>query len=191
MKKLLMLLSLFTLSAMALAVPATVGAPITGGIGSTGSTTEIFVTANVVEGVAVNQSAPIDFGNLPRGLFSANEMVRERTRGIVSYKGTPGSSITTKFDTPQDIELEWYSANGTTEPVGSTATLEKITGVKVNGGSDLTGTATTHILDATTGQKEIFLTASFAAGGNTSGNLSSNQKLGAYKGKVIVSAEKI
>lgn len=191
MKKLLMLLSLFTLSAMALAVPANVGAPITGGIGATGSTTEIFVTANVVEGVAVNQSAPIDFGNLPRGLFSANEIVRERTRGIVSYKGTPGSTITTKFDTPQDIELEWYSANGTTEPTGSTATLEKITGVKVNGGSDLTGTATTHILDVATGQKEIFLTASFAAGGNTSGNLSSNQKLGAYKGKVIVSAEKI
>ena len=191
MRKFLMMSALLAVSAIALAIPANVGAPITGGIGSTGSTTEIFVTANVVEGVAVNQSAPIDFGNLPRGLFSANELVRERTRGIVSYKGTPGSTITTKFDTPMDIELDWFSVNGTTEPTGSTATLEKITGVKVNGGSELTGTPVTHILDATTGTKEIYLTASFAAGGGAAGNLSTNQKLGAYRGKVIVSAEKI
>lgn len=191
MRKFLMMSALLAVSAIALAIPANVGAPITGGIGSTGSTTEIFVTANVVEGVAVNQSAPIDFGNLPRGLFSANELVRERTRGIVSYKGTPGSLITTKFDTPQDIELDWYSVNGTTEPTGSTATLEKITGVNINGGSELTGSAVTHILDATTGTKEIYLTASFAAGGTAAGNLSTNQKLGAYRGKVVVSAEKI
>lgn len=190
MKKFLMVTSLLAVSAVALAVPANLGAPITGGIGNTGSTTEIFVTANVVEGIAVNQGSPIDFGNLPRGLYSNGEVVSERTRGIVSYKGAPNSQLKTKFDTPQTITLDWYGANGTKEPTGSTASLDKIDNVSVNGGSELTTTSQDITLPSS-GEKEITLTASIVAGGTTAGNLSTDQKLGAYRGKVIVSAEKI
>ncbi|MGL5119424.1 MAG: hypothetical protein ACRC7H_09530 [Plesiomonas shigelloides] len=183
MKKLLMIAALATLGATAMAVPSNMQPPVTTGNTGDSSSTEVRITANVVQGIAVNEASPIDFGNLARGMYTGT--VSQNTPGKIHVKGTKADRVNLKLD-KATADLVWTGANGTDQTNEGDKTKTTITGVNVHG-------LTTQGEDVTlgnTGEYTRILTASFTAGTDTSSNLGSNQKLGSYLGTVLVTATK-
>lgn len=181
MKKLLMIAIVASLSITALAAPGDLGPPITtGGTGNT-SSTEVRITANVVQGIAVNEASPIDFGNLARSFYTG--IVNQNTPGRIHLKGPGNAVVNVKLD-KITTDLIWTGANGTADPNIATATKDTITNVTVHG---LTA-ADTSITLGTSGEATRILTASFTAGNGATDNLGINQKLGSYVGTVVVTA---
>lgn len=179
MKKKLMLVAFMSLS---MAAMAAIQPPITGGAGANASMSEVRITANVVEGVAVNETSPIDFGNLARGMHVGT--VNHNIPGEIHLKGTAGDNINVKLDTDM-ADLVWLGANGTDDKAPG-ANRDFIKDVQVYG---LTTTDTTIALGGT-GEARRSLTASFVAGQGADQNLGSSQKLGSYSGRVMVTAVK-
>ena len=182
-KKILFTIGMALLSATALAVPSDLGPPITGGLAGDASTTEVRVTANVVQGIAVNEASPIDFGNLARGMYTGE--VSQNIPGAIKIKGAANDQVNVKVDKTQ-LDLLWTGANGTVDPTGAAATKTSITEVNVYG---LTTTDKVYTLDAA-GNARQTLTASFTAGTGEAANLGSKQKLGSYVGSILVTATK-
>ncbi len=182
MKKLLMIVALATLATTAMAIPANLQPPITTGGTGDSSSTEVRITANVVQGIAVNEASPIDFGNLARGMYSGT--VSQNTPGKIHIKGENNGSVNVKMD-KKVTNLVWTGANGTNEqaPIGTKTT---ITDVTVHG----LELADTKLTLGATGEVTQILTASFTAGKTPTDNLGSLQKLGSYVGTVVVTATK-
>lgn len=183
MKKLLMIAALATLGATAMAVPPNVQPPTTTGNTGDSSSTEVRITANVVQGIAVNEASPIDFGNLARAMYTGT--VNQNIPGKITIKGAPQAKVNVKLD-KKETNLVWTGTNGTNDPTDSTATKTTIDGVKVYG---LELTDTEFTLNSV-GEASQILTASFAAGTQEGNNLGSKQKLGSYVGTVLVTATK-
>lgn len=183
MKKLLMIAALATLGATAMAVPPSVQPPVTTGNTGDSSSTEVRITANVVQGIAVNEASPIDFGNLARGMYTG--LVSQNTPGKIHIKGEQNAKVNVKLD-KATTELVWTGANGTDQTNEGNKTKTTITGVNVHG---LT-TQDEKVTLGSTGEYTRILTASFNAGVDDASNLGSNQKLGSYVGTVLVTATK-
>lgn len=181
MKKLLMIAIAASLSITALAVPGTLPPPVTTGGTGNQSTTEVRITANVVQGIAVNEASPIDFGNLARSFYTG--IVNQNVPGRIHLKGPGNAVVNVKLD-KLATDLIWTGANGTTDPNVATANKDTITNVTVHG---LT-TTDTPITLGVSGEATRILTASFTAGEGAADNLGSNQKLGSYVGTVVVTA---
>lgn len=183
MKKLLMFATFAALTTAVMAIPPTLQPPITTGNTGDSSTTEVRITANVVQGIAVNEASPIDFGNLARGMYTGT--VTENTPGRIHVKGDNGVKVNIKLDRDK-TELTWVGANGTDQAAEANKTT-KIKEVSVHGltvaGEDITL--------GSTGEYTRRLTASFVAGKAANDNLGVNQKLGAYLGSVFVTATKV
>lgn len=182
MKKLLMIAALATLGATAMAVPPSLQPPITtGGDGNT-SSTEVRITANVVEGIAVNEASPIDFGNLARNMHTG--IVNQNIPGKVHVRGSANDNVKLSLSTNR-TNLTWTGANGTNDTTN--ATRDKIENVDVFGIS----TAGDTVSLGTAGEITKIMTASFTAGKSQGNNLGPDQKLGSYVGTVVVKAEKV
>lgn len=185
MKKLLMIAVLATLATTAMAMPPDLKPPITTGNAGDSSNTEVRITANVVQGIAVNEASPIDFGNLARGMYTGT--VTQNTPGRVHVKGTKADVVKLKLD-KKTTDLTWTGTNGTVEPNnGANVNKDKITGVNVHG---LDISDTQYTLDSN-GEATQILTASFIAGNTNGDNLGPTQKLGSYLGSVMVTATKV
>ena len=183
MKKLLMIAVLATLGATAMAVPPSLQPPITtGGDGNT-SSTEVRITANVVEGIAVNEASPIDFGNLARGMYTGT--VNQNIPGKVHVKGSADDQVKLSLNT-DNTNLVWTGTNGTNDKNPQNATKATIENVSVYG---ISTTGDTISLGST-GEITKTMTASFTAGTQENDNLGPKQKLGSYVGTVVVKAEK-
>ena len=182
MKKLLMIAALATLGATAMAVPPSLQPPVTVG-GANSSSTEVRITANVVQGVAVNEASPIDFGNLVKNMYPTGTNVNQNTPGKVVVKGTANDTINLKLDT-NTATLVWTGFNGS--PDDKNGDKDKITDVTVHG----LGTRDEQIQLNNSGEYTRTLTASFAAGTGDQENLGAKQKLGSYVGSVVVIATK-
>ncbi|WP_448820822.1 hypothetical protein [Cetobacterium sp.] len=185
MKKLLTVAVLATLATTAMAVPPNLQPPVTvGGNGNT-SSTEVRITANVVQGIAVNEASPIDFGNLARGMYTG--IVNQNIPGKIHVKGSNGDKVKLKLNKSM-TDLTWTGQNGTVEPAnpGVTVDKDKITDVNVYG---LSTNEKAYTLD-TNGEATQILTASFTAGTTNGANLGPTQKLGSYVGTVLVTATK-
>ena len=179
MKKLLMIVALATLATTAMAVPPNMQPPVTvGGVGNS-SSTDVRITANVVQGIAVNEASPIDFGNLARNMYDGT--VSQNIPGKIHVKGEANKAI--KLSLNKDItNLTWTGENGTKDTTAAKKTT--IDNVSVYG---LTVAEADFNLDKN-GELTQILTASFTAQKGASGNLSNNQKLGSYLGNVVVIA---
>lgn len=185
MKKLLMIAALATLGATAMAVPPNLQPPVTTGNTGNSSSTEVRITANVVQGIAVNEASPIDFGNLARGMYDGT--VNQMTPGKIHIKGGANDSVNVSLD-KVTTDLVWTGANGTNPTGGAqVGTRTEIKNVTVAG----LVVAPTQIDLGTSGEATRILTASFAASASAGQNLGSDQKLGSYVGTVVVKAEKI
>lgn len=184
MKKLLMIAALATLGATAMAVPPSLQPPVTtGGNGNT-SSTEVRITANVVQGIAVNEASPIDFGNLARGMYDGT--VSQNTPGKVHVKGAPSANVTLVLNT-QKTTLTWTGTNGAVDTENNAgATRDTITDVTIHG----LKTAPEQFALDTNGELTKILTASFNAQKTNGQNLGPDQKLGSYVGTVLVTATK-
>lgn len=183
MKKLSMIVALATLATTTMAVPPTLQPPVTIG-GTNSSSTEVRITANVVQGIAVNEASPIDFGNLVKGMYKAGENVNQNVPGKVVVKGAPSSNFNIKLDTNM-ATLVWTGFNGSPDDNnGSKDTITNVTvhGLKTAAGEDLQLGAN--------GEYTRTLTASFTAGNTDTDNLGPKQKLGSYEGSVVVVATK-
>lgn len=184
MKKLLMIAALATLATTAMAMPPDLKPPITTGGTGNSSTTEVRITANVVQGIAVNEASPIDFGNLARGMYTG--VVSAITPGRIHIKGSPNDNVNVSLDKIM-TDLVWINENGT-KPTGGAVvgTRTEIKDVTVSG----LAVAPTKIQLGASGEVTRILTASFAASNAAGQNLGADQKLGAYVGTVVVKAEK-
>lgn len=183
MKKLLMIAALATLGVTAMAVPPTLQPPVTTGNTGNSSSTEVRITANVVQGIAVNEASPIDFGNLAKGMYTG--IVTQNTPGKIHVKGGAGDEVNLKLDRAT-ADLVWTGFNGAVDDGQGSKTT--ITGVNVHG---LTVNNEKVTLGGT-GEYTRILTASFTAGNTKDAdNLGPKQKLGSYVGSVVVSAEKV
>lgn len=182
MKKLLMISVLATLATTAMAVPPNLQPPVTVGGNGNSSSTEVRITANVVQGIAVNEASPIDFGNLARGMYTG--IVNQNTPGRITVKGTKNDQVELTLN-KQETELIWLGTNGTNDLVTG-ANKDTITKVQVHG---LKITPTSIVLGEN-GEESRILTASFTAGTGNADNLGMKQKLGSYVGTVVVKAEK-
>lgn len=182
MKKLLMIAALATLGATAMAVPPSLQPPVTTGNTGDSSSTEVRITANVVQGIAVNEAAPIDFGNLARGMYTGT--VNQNTPGKIHVKGENNATVKLALN-KKTTNLTWLGANGTDDKV-MTATRDLIENVTVHG---LDVQEKNFQLDGK-GELTQILTASFTAGTSENENLGANQKLGSYMGTVLVTATK-
>lgn len=178
MKKLLMIAALATLATTAMAVPPNLGPAITTGVTDQGSTVDVRITANVVDGIAVNEVSPIDFGNLPRGMYEGT--INPITLGKIHIKGANDGKVNLKLDKTKTY-LGWTGTNGTKDTVGKVAEIKD---VEVIG---LTTTDVVYNLN-TNGELTHQLSASFEAGKGVGQNLGSDQKLGSYVGTVRVTA---
>lgn len=182
MKKLLMIAALATLGATAMAVPPNMQPPVTTGNTGDSSSTEVRITANVVQGIAVNETSPIDFGNLARGMYAGT--VNQNIPGKVHVKGGASQQVDLSLN-KTTTNLTWTGANGTvdTTPDANKDTIENVSiyGLDTN--------KKTFTLDAN-GDLTQILTASFTAGKTDTDNLGPKQKLGSYVGTILVTATK-
>ena len=202
MKKILLVVASILATTTAFGAPANMGPPETGSTPN-GSWVKVRVTANVVEGIAVNEASPIDFGNLVKDnsavkgtqIYQDGEKIRENTPGRVIYRAnTIGyNTFTTKLETDR-IDLDFVGSSGVED---TTSTNTKIKNVKIEGiGTD------SEEVTLVNGQGERKLTAWFQAYNSKSagtneqyvadyenGNLGKQQKLGNYEGTVKVIAE--
>lgn len=183
MKKLLTIAFLSAVATTAMAVPSSMQPPLTGGV-TNGSTAEVRITANVVDGIAVNEASPIDFGNLARGMYDG--IVNQVTPGRIHVKaGSSVAAVSAKLS-KATTDLIWTGANGTDQAGEAAATKTTITGVNISG----LGEAAEDI-PLTNGEATKVLTASFlAANTGDTANLGPKQKLGSYVGTVLVTAVK-
>lgn len=182
MKKLLMIAVLATLATTAMAMPPDLKPPVTiGGVNS--SSTEVRITANVVQGVAVNEASPIDFGNLVKNMYPTSTNVNQNTPGKIIVKGTANDNIKLKLDTNL-ATLVWTGFNGS--PDDKNGDKDTITGVTVHG----LKTTDETIQLTNNGEYTRILTAAFTAGTGEAENLGAKQKLGSYVGHVVVVATK-
>lgn len=204
MKKLMIMLTSILATATIFGAPANMKPAETGSTPN-GSWVKVRVTANVVEGIAVNEASPIDFGNLVKDnyadkgnpIYQNGEKIRDITHGRVIYRAnTIGyNTFTTKLETDR-IDLDFVGSSGVEDEV---STNTKIKNVKIDG----IGT-TSEDVTLVNGQGERQLTAWFVAYNGTSadkangvgytidyvnGNLGKQQKLGNYEGTVKVIAE--
>lgn len=194
----------------AFAVRPNLGPAETGG-DTKGSWVDVRVTANVVDGIAVNEASPIDFGNLVRdnsategtSIYQKGEQIREITPGRVIYRANSNNynGFQTRLETNR-IDLGFYSTSGSAEDHAG-ATNGYIKNVKIEG----IGIQAEPVVLSANGQGERNLNAWFYAYDDreaknvndsnsgsytvnyTGGNLGQNQKLGYYEGKVRVYAE--
>ncbi|MGL5208439.1 hypothetical protein [Cetobacterium sp.] len=182
MKKLLMIAALATLGATTMAVPPSLQPPVTTGNAGNSSSTEVRITANVVQGIAVNEASPIDFGNLAKGMYTG--IVTQNTPGKIHVKGTAADKVNLKLD-KDTADLVWTGFNGAADDTNGSKTT--ITNVNIHG---LT-TKDEKVTLSTTGEYTRLLTASFTAGNSgPDDNLGPQQKLGSYVGTVLVTATK-
>lgn len=193
----------------ALAIKPGMGPADTGAIAK-GSWVDVRVTANVVNGIAVNEASPIDFGNLVRDnvttdtnenehIYKQQEKIWENTSGRVVYRANTTGYNTFKTYLQEDrIDLGFIGSSGEED---DTATNSYIKNVKIEG----IGKNEEEVL-LVNGQGEKVLRAYFLAydkrsaseaGEGTStqyavdyenGNLGRKQKLGYYEGTVRVFA---
>lgn len=176
-KRLLLIIALATMGTMAYGVQPGLGAPgTTGGTGNK-SNTEVRVTANVVSGVAVNEAAPIDFGNLAKGMYTGQ--VKEMTKGRISLKGEAAKTIALTLDKVSGVALNWTGNNGS----DGTGSKTDITGINITGAQ-----ATQDVVLDAVGNASLPLGATFTAGTGGTDNLGSDQKLGSYEGTITISA---
>lgn len=209
MRKTIALIAGILSVASAFAVRPNLGAPITGSV-ENGSYVDVRVTANVVEGVAVNEASPIDFGNLVKDnnaaadtgkhIYEIGEKISEHTPGRVVYRANTNngySSFTTRLERDR-IDLSFYGSSGVEDTVSTNGVLKNI---KIEG----IGTKDEEV-SLVGGKAERTLTAWFQAydnrkaeevSGNSvngyspnyqNGNLGQQQKLGYYEGTVKVIA---
>lgn len=169
------------ISSLLMAMPPNLQPPITSGGTGDSSSTEVRITANVVQGIAVNEASPIDFGNLARGMYTGK--VSQNIPGKIHVKGAASTAVKLKLNTAI-TDLIWTGANGTAQNVADTKT--DIKDVNIYG---LTTGDTVVTLDSN-GELSRILTADFTAGVDATANLGSKQKLGSYVGKVVVTATK-
>ncbi len=181
MKKMLLLGFTVLLSGAVMGAPGNGSGTIVGG-----SAIDLDILANVVDKIAVNQAAPIDFGNILRGKTGT---INEVTKGRITVE-TSAAAVATKleFDKISGIVLAWNNDNGSVNIPASTRTV--IDGVQLNngliipnasgGGGEINETATASTITA------YDIGAQFTAA--TSGNLGTTQKLGKYSSKVRVTA---
>lgn len=204
MKKILGVAAFLLVATASFSIRENVGAPTTGSING-GSWVNVRVTANVVDGIAVNEASPIDFGNLVRdthgtkqngsNIYQPGEMIRENTPGIVTYRANEGAynNFKTYLETDR-IDLSFVSSSG----VEDIKTRTQLTNVRIVG---ISKGNTGDDVSLVNGQAQRKLTAWFKAydsskaDGNgdytenyENGNLGSNQKLGNYEGTVKVFA---
>lgn len=187
----------------AFAVPANMGPAVTGSVDN-GSYVDVRVTANVVEGIAVNEASPIDFGNLVKDnntgentndrIYQNAEKIKENTPGRVVYRAnTIGYSSFKTYLEKDRINLVFTGSSGVEDNVSKNNVLKNI---KIEG----IGTSAEDV-DLVGGKAERILTAWFQAYDNRSagdngeyqadyenGNLGRQQKLGYYEGTVRVVA---
>ncbi len=202
MKKIIAMIIGILGTATVFSAPANMGPATTGSV-KDGSYVDVRVTANVVEGIAVNEASPIDFGNLVKDshatsgsqIYQNGEKIKDNTPGRVVYRAntTGYSAFTTRLERDR-INLEWKSDSGQTD---NTSTNTTIWNVKIEGiGMNSEG------ITLVNGQAEKKLNAWFQAynaapAGNRAiytpdyenGNLGRQQKLGNYEGTVRVYAE--
>lgn len=184
MKKLLMVAVLATLGTTTMAVPPNMQPPVTTGNAGNSSSTEVRITANVVQGIAVNEASPIDFGNLARGMYDG--MVNQNVPGKIHVKGAASEVIKLSLNKNR-TDLTWTGANGTVEPNGGVGIdRDTIRDVNVYG----LGTTEKQFNLDTKGELTQILTASFTAGKTENDNLGTKQKLGSYVGTIVVTATK-
>ena len=204
MKKVFFMVAGILATATAIAAPSDLGPPTTGSTAN-GSWVDVRVTANVVEGIAVNEASPIDFGNLVKDsnadtnshIYLDGEQIRESTPGRVTYRANTNgySQFTTRLEKNR-IDLAFTGSSGVED---NTSTNTYIRNVRIEG----IGT-TPESIDLVNGQAERKLTAWFQAYDKTpaaegapyvvdyaNGNLGKNQKLGYYEGTVRVYAESV
>lgn len=179
MKKLSIIAVLATLATTAMAVPPNLQPPVTIG-GAESSSTDVRITANVVQGVAVNEASPIDFGNLPKNIYEDGSNISQNIPGKIVVKGAPQANINLKLDTDKAV-LVWSGFNGSPDDNGTRALIDE---VSVYG---LTKVDEVVVLGSN-GEYTRALTASFPAGKTAGKNLGTNQKLGSYVGSVKVIA---
>lgn len=205
MKKLIAIVIGILAATSAFAIRENTGPAITGSTPN-GSWVDVRVTANVVEGIAVNEASPIDFGNLVKDnaasgnnkLYQTGEKIRENTPGRVTYRAnTIGYNTFKTYLETDRIDLTWISDSGVEDNVSRN---KYIRNVKIEG----IGTSKEDII-LNNGHAERKLTAWFVAydkkpaakGDNSTqidyvdGNLGEQQKLGNYEGTVKVVAESI
>lgn len=202
MKKLVAIIAGILGTVTVFGAPANMGPPVTGSV-TNGSYVDVRVTANVVEGIAVNEASPIDFGNLVKDsqaaagsqIYQNGEKIKDNTPGRVVYRAntTGYSAFTTRLERDR-INLEWKNDSG---QIDSKSTNTHIYNVKIEGiGMNPEG------ITLVNGQAEKKLNAWFQAynsapAGNRAiytpdydnGNLGKQQKLGNYEGTVRVYAE--
>lgn len=169
------------ISSLLMAMPPNLQPPTTSGGTGNSSSTEVRITANVVQGIAVNEASPIDFGNLARGMYDGK--VNQNIPGKIHVKGAPSDKVNLKLNT-KTTDLVWTGANGTDQNTADTKT--DIKDVNIYG---LTTADTTVALDSN-GELSRILTADFTAGNTNGSNLGPTQKLGSYVGTVTVTATK-
>ncbi len=193
----------------AFAVRSNLGAPITGSV-QNGSYVDVRVTANVVEGIAVNEASPIDFGNLVKdnnaaeknSIYTPGEQINENTPGRVIYRANTKngySTFTTRLEKNR-IDLSFYGSSGVEDNESTNKVLKniKIEGIGIvdepvaliDGKGERTLTAWFQAYDGRTADQvtDAVGKAGFTADYNN-GNLGKNQKLGYYEGTVRVVAE--
>lgn len=202
-KKLVLIVGVLAATSL-FAAPANMGPATTGSVAN-GSWVDVRVTANVVEGIAVNEASPIDFGNLVKDnnaaegaqIYQDGEKIKDNTPGRVIYRANTNgySAFTTRLDRDR-IDLDWKSESGVTDNVSTNTVIRnvKIEGIGLN----------SEVVNLKNGQAEKTLNAWFQAynsapAGNKAiytpdyedGNLGKNQKLGNYEGTVRVYAESV
>ena len=204
MKKIIAIVAGILAATSAFAIRENIG-PATTGSTPNGSWVDVRVTANVVEGIAVNEASPIDFGNLVKDngavqgstVYQPGEKIRENTPGRVTYRAnTIGYNTFKTYLNKDRIDLAWISDSGVVDEKSQNKVIKN---VKIEG----IGLTPEDVI-LTGGQGERKLTAWFAAyNGKTSeevgnmtptidydnGNLGKQQKLGNYEGTVRVYAE--
>lgn len=200
-KKLALIIGIISVTS-AFAAPPNMGAPDTGSTPN-GSWVDVRVTANVVEGIAVNEASPIDFGNLVKDnnaaennqIYQNGEKIKDITDGRVVYRAntTGYSGFVTRLDRDR-INLTYTADSGVTD---EKSTNKVINNVKIEGIG-----VTPEPVQLVNGQASRVLSAWFQAYNSApagtksvyvadyeNGNLGRNQKLGYYEGTVRVYAE--
>ncbi|GEM_PF-3563234 len=191
----------------AFAVRPNLGAPITGSV-ENGSYVDVRVTANVVEGIAVNEASPIDFGNLVKDnnakqngtIYTPGEQINENTPGRVVYRANTNnmySTFTTKLERNR-IDLAFYGSSGVEDTISQNTILRniKIEGIGledetvnlVGGKAERTLTAWFQAYDKRKAEEVKGDSRSGFEADYDNGNLGKQQKLGYYEGTVRVIA---
>lgn len=189
----------------ALAIKPGMGPADTGAIAN-GSWVDVRVTANVVNGIAVNEASPIDFGNLVRDnstgndhIYEQQEKIWENTSGRVIYRANTTGYNTFKTYLQEDrIDLGFIGSSGEEDNNAVNGYLKnvKIEGIGktqedvllINGQGEKVLRAYFLAYDSRSASKVSEKTETQYSADYENGNLGNKQKLGYYEGKVRVFA---